>query len=225
MPKIGGGNTGGASAAQAARVLLGQWVGSRNHTPHKATTSAVGTSRQSGGYAFDVQTIRVVYANWGADDAQDRPPTGPVTFRAGIEPIADGLIYPLTFQGRRTVTIDGGYIISDPISVKATAGQTWAVRTFLSAGSPYVGSGSRGDWGDGFTATADLTDTGAAAIASEDNIWRWGPVGVIGQPKIGQRIPVVGFVGDSIARGEGDNRPALTGGFLVRGLGDWTDVE
>ncbi len=202
------------------RTLPGQWVGSRNRTPHATTTTEVGTARQNGGYAFPVRTVRVVYANFGST-AQDAEPNGPVTFRAGFEPIAGGPVYPLTFGGRRTVTLDGYYIVSDPISVTAQAGQTWAARTFLQSGTPYVPDGSRFDWGDGFTATNDLTGNGAAAVTGEDNVWRWGPLGVLGIPALGTRSPVVALVGDSIGRGDADDRPALTGGFFVRALGDW----
>lgn len=191
---------------------------------------ATTTSGSTTGYTFRTtcQTavactdIRLVVP-WGwylSPTTGDTVPPQSIPFKFSIE-LTNGVTYPVTFRGARSVSIDpGGTLISDPIGVDLPAGTLFAIRWYNNintsgiftqalGGTPmslatvlnttptlaYLGGSGK----DGIS-TVDVTDSGAAPNSGA--AINFGPPMVLGQ--VTSTTPVLFGIGDSITTGTGD---------------------
>lgn len=162
--------------------------------------------------------VRLVYGNYVGNGVTVSDGPNAITVKASIEPVvnavvgsgAAGSVWPVTFNGAQTATIQpGGFVVSDPVPLSAVAGQFMYTRTNVSvtAGgkwtlSQYVGGGDR-TYQDGFTIGSDITGTGA--ITGSTFGAGYGPVAILGILAAGVSDPkTVLIVGDSKAYGSGN---------------------
>lgn len=162
--------------------------------------------------------VRLVYGNYVGNGVTVSDGPNPITVKASIEPIvnavvgsgAAGSVWPVTFNGAASVTIQpGAYAVSDPVPLRAVAGQFMYTRTnvSVSAGgkwtlSQYVGGGDR-TYQDGFTIGSDITGTGA--ITGSTFGAGYGPSAILGVLANGVSEPKTVLIsGDSIAYGAGN---------------------
>jgi lysophospholipase L1-like esterase len=172
--------------------------------------------------AIDCTDLRLVFTMWASGSNVDSAPNGAVSFKAAIE--YNGVTYPLTFDGQRTVSADPWSMkVSDALGLELAAGDTFYVRSWFNtvASGTYplavnlngaAGLGLAGSWVNG----SDVCDaTGAMSGTNAAPAWAvFGPAQVLGTP-LGARKPSVLFIGDSLTLGIGDQQ---TGGFGFRAL-------
>jgi hypothetical protein len=172
--------------------------------------------------AIDCTDLRLVFTMWASGSNVDSAPNGAVTFKAAIE--YNGVTYPLTFDGQRTVSADPWSMkVSDALGLELAAGDTFYVRSWFNtvASGTYplavnlngaAGLGLAGSWVNG----SDVCDaTGAMSGTNAAPAWGvFGAAQVLGTP-LGARKPSVLFIGDSLTLGIGDQQ---TGGFAFRAL-------
>lgn len=136
----------------------------------------------------------------------------PITVRAAFEPVS-GTVIPITFAGRRSVTIEpGATVYSDPLGVDIVKGATFYTRTYVevATGQKFPKCQyliSAGTEGHNYASPigADLTATGSATVNGQNlNTRVFGPSMILGRPADPGR-PVIGLPGDSVVRGTGDN--------------------
>lgn len=174
------------------------------------------------------------YTNYPTTPTQDVDPSGTVTFSAAFED-ASGTVYALTFGGQRTVTLPGGgFILSDALPVDVAVGDIVYVRVYISAGTAYANRGTGLGSVGGFTATTDLTASGAGAVGTTLALNAFDAMCIVGTPTATGRPKSVVIQGDSIGAGIGDgafvgydigylpqvstNIPYCGGGYLQRAL-------
>lgn len=187
--------------------------------------TAPGTSRNPHIVGVNATGLQVMVGNFYNDSTADLDPANPLPIRAALE--IGGVVYPLFFGGKRDITIDpGGVATSDPLPIMVTAGDLIYSRIYTSSTTYYANRNSLLTAAQGgFTATIDLTGTGAAAIPDSTGWWI-APMAITGITD-GSSAAVL-LVGDSIANGFGDNgtysgqapldMTRAGGGFLTRGL-------
>lgn len=212
-------------AASTRFNSLREFVGSATYT---RTESRL----KSDSPGVPLHSLRLIYGNFivsgglGEFDGYN-----PITVTAAVEPTyTPAIAIPVTFGGKREVTIDAGAIVvSDPIpGLALDASNSWVggdlfVRTGLT-----VSSG--GKWpqdyyplaeGEGcfesnsgasqVYATGPMTAPSGGGAAANGG---FGPIALIGYTEAGQ-ISVV-YLGDSIADGVGDDQD----GYIARALAD-----
>lgn len=203
----------------------------------KAAASTAGTSERFFNIGVGATNIQTAWHHWYTDmdgGEYDLDPSGPIEFSASLRVVSSSnpgtvtnQLWRLTFGGRTMATLDpGGQILSDPLGLSLAAGDVIAVRTYLSSGTAYApeltwGNASTGVPG-GFTAGADLTAPGSAAIPNSTGYY-YGPANVLGYPDDANNAKSVLALGDSIGHGGGDiswtyTIPTRMWGFLPRAL-------
>jgi hypothetical protein len=179
-------------------------------------TLTSGTARVKHKAVAAVAGVRLVYGNmYGQNGTQQNGPNA-IAVKASVED-ASGNLWPVSFDGRRTVTIDPGQIImSDPVPIILAAAATFYSRTYVS-----VSSGEK--WPLGMTTlTADSegnnygtpgTDSTDSGSVSSAFAFCYSPLAILGNPNIS--LPTVLQVGDSIIDGQGDS-PVHDKGFFSK---------
>lgn len=210
-------------------------------TGYQSTTS-VGTGELFFTIGSAVSAIAPLFQHFytaGTVPHTDTYPTTSIVFKASVWVVSSSnpntvlnTIYPLTFGGRLSPTLDpGGQIVADPLGINLLPGDKLAVRTYLASGTAYIPrttASNNAPGSGGFTATTDLTPTGSAAIADSSGSY-YAPAAILGCAAPGS-LAVLGE-GDSIMKGTGDGYVAGTifsgrtsneavdyGGFLTRAL-------
>jgi hypothetical protein len=147
--------------------------------------------------ATNFTNVRVSFPGWWLVSINgDTANSNAVIVKAAIE--YGGLLYPVTFDGSRTHTINPGeHVESDTIAGLALAsGATFYMRTYVeltSAAHKYPASLV---YGDTYTLDADVVDaTGALVSASADSPL-WMPTTIMGTPAGTYKQAVI--IGDSI---------------------------
>ena len=168
---------------------------------------------------------RLLFVNWVSGTSNtEMDGWNDIVVGAAIEPVGNG-VWPVTFGGKRRVTIEpGGYALSDPLGVDIAKGTTFWTRTFVqvSSGQFYplgnISTASTGEGNNyGSTVGADLTVYGSASLTGVGtNQYVYGPAAILGQV-IDPEKPVIGILGDSIFNGIGDSSHA-NGGYAQRAL-------
>jgi lysophospholipase L1-like esterase len=184
------------------------------------TNASAGTSRTPFLVATDCFDVRLVFVGWYSNGSSvfpyytdvDYPAAVPI--KASIKYPVNNVIYPVTFRGALTGTIDpGGMLVSDPLPVDFLAGSTFDVLVYTSATNwraTRTSSWSTG--GGGFTATTDLTVPGSAAVPDSQGLLL-APALITATPYNRQARSVVGL-GDSIISGVGDSAVSQYNGYI-----------
>lgn len=157
----------------------------------------------------DVSDIVLRYDNWYLDNTAGGEVDGasPITIKAAIE--YGSKLYPVRFNGSRTVTISpGGFVYSDPIGITFTRNTNINSRTYVSvpaSGSWPLGKSYIGEAGDGTNIAnggADVVDqTGAIATNTAGGTpLMFYPTSVLGTASI-PRAKATFILGDSIGAG------------------------
>lgn len=197
-----------------------------------AAQTVAGTSRVPhlvGATATDLQVIIGNHYTDPGSNFGDVAASSSIAVRAALE--IGGVVYPLNFGGKRDVTIDGGgFATSDRLPVTVNKGDVIYSRIYTSSTSWWankhsvLNNGASGGW----TATTDLTGSGAAAVANV-GAWQLAPMAIVGTCNADGSAVVV--FGDSVAHGYADGSDTqgfvgqymddmarAGGGYLVRGL-------
>lgn len=196
-----------------------------------AQTTA-GTSRVPhlvGATATDLQVVIGNHYTDPGSNFNDVAAAAAIAVRAALE--INGVVYPLNFGGKRDVTIDGGGIaISDRLPVTVYKGNIIYSRIYTPSTSWWANKHSVVNTGasGGFTATTDLTGSGAGAVANV-GAWQMGPMAIVGTVNSDGAAAII--LGDSIGHGYADGSDTqgfvgqymtdlarAGGGYLVRGL-------
>lgn len=173
-----------------------------------ATVTNVGTYRfahKIGVAGTDIQLgFGSWYTNYPTSPTIDVDPSSTVTFSAAFEDAA-GNVYRCTFGGMASVTLPGGgFVLSDPLPIDVAVGDIVWVRVYISAGTGYSNRGTGLSSVGGYTATTDLTATGAAAVGTTLALNGLDAMCIIGTPTGSGKPKSVVIQGDSIAAGIGD---------------------
>jgi hypothetical protein len=178
------------------------------HYGDTMTTSAQsGTTRMAVRNVETCHDLRVMYSNWGRNGIIVANPNA-ISVKASVE--IDGVLFPVWFGGRRTVTIDpGATLVSDPVCVSITSANTVFIRTYWDAGAggyiPTMGPilyGAAYGSAEGKIAAVDYTDSGAITDAGAGALG-YHPLTVFATPNVARR-PSVMLIGDSIVQGAAD---------------------
>jgi hypothetical protein len=229
-PLLASKNLADVSSASAARANLGlsavatrrvQLTDNCYATSLNVNVTNVGTYRELHHVGISGTDIQLGFGNWyddGTTTNVDHDPTTSVTFAAGFED-ASGQVYQCFFGGQKTVTLPpGGFVLADPLPIDVVAGTSVFVRVYLSSGTALLNKSTGVSWigssYGGFTATTDLTATGAAATGSGTGS-AWGPMCIIGTPTAAGKSKSLVVQGDSVVYGEADG---LYGGISA---GNW----
>jgi lysophospholipase L1-like esterase len=231
-----------AIAGRSLPFGTGNILGLCTTQPADTSTFLGGTFR---GPRFDVllpgpiQRVQFLFTNFGTNDAGGPTPiTVGCSVEVGTDPTGSGQStnpkYPLTFEGKLSVTLDPlGSIWSDPLNIDLIQGQYLWPRTFLtvnavSLGYPYTFPSSL-SFGEGvdFSASNPVDNRNAGTITVAGNKTCYGPSAAVGVAN-GTRAPIVGVVGDSIVTGTGDSSPNVYPdyrlGWLTRGMAGRTPL-
>lgn len=185
------------------------------------TNTTTGTWRFIHTVGVACTDIKLVFGNYflpAAVPKVDNDPSTSVTFKASVEDTS-GNIYPVTFKGALSYTLNGGGIIeSDLMPIVYAPGDVLAVRVDVTSGTFYANRWATGGtttgitaWGDGYTSATDLTAKGAAAPANAFSLG-FGPMAIIGNPTSVTAIPKALLAqGDSILSGLSDGQNVCDG--------------
>jgi hypothetical protein len=184
------------------------------------TNASAGTSRTPFLVATDCFDIRLVFVGWYTNGSSvfpyytDVDYAAPVPIKASIKYPVNNVIYPLTFKGALTGTIDpGGILVSDPLPIDFLAGSTFDVLVYTSATNwRATRTSSWNTGGGGFTATTDLTVPGSAAVPDSQSLLL-APALITATPYNRLARSVVGL-GDSIISGTGDSAVSQYNGYI-----------
>lgn len=174
-----------------------------------ATVTNVGTYRfahKAGVACTDIQLVfGSWYTNYPTTPIADVDPSATVTFSAAIEDAA-GNVYRVLFEdGSATKTLAGGAIVTTkPLPIDLAVGDTFYTRVYISAGTAYANRGTGLGSVGGYTATTDLTATGAGAVGTTLALNGFDAMCILGTPTGSGRPKSVAIQGDSIAAGIGD---------------------
>lgn len=180
--------------------------------------------------------IQLAFSNttrYAGPPVVDQCPTTSISFSAAIEDTG-GVIMPVTFAGKHTVTLDGGcQIVSDPLPIELLAGQQIWVRVCQSSGTFTYNRVSTGATGTGGYCGGDQTNPSGAAAASFTTAFAgcFAPCAIIGTPTDPGTPKAVVLQGDSITLATQDSIVGWTttgqwspnlniagGGYLMRAL-------
>lgn len=176
---------------------------SNSRSPHVARTA--------------LTMFQVIFPGWYINSSfNETAPGAAITLAASIE-YPNGVFTQLLFSGSSTGTIpNGGYLVSDAVSVSIPAGDTFYVRSFLSSTSLLISvSGLTVATGQQYEeAVSGLTDKSmGGTIAGNSRVYA--PVAIIG---LTTKFSFA-FIGDSITFGVGDASVGLDMGPFARALG------
>jgi lysophospholipase L1-like esterase len=204
-----------ASLQNLQQQLLLKPVGFRDtspiYSPARDNTNQTGTSRVQFFPQVKCQDIVLAYSNYYVASSTSTPNTNSINVKVSLE--VNGVLIPVFFNGRRTVTIDGGATIySDPIGCIISPTDSVFVRTYWDAGTGgYIPCNVNlvqiniNGVQDGVTYGSDLTDSGTVTNTASAN--SYGPRGFYGIPLNMQKSYLL--VGDSIIDGTGDTMRLL----------------
>jgi hypothetical protein len=184
-------------------------VAAGNHTSHHTKTVRVACT-----------DLQFRFPHYNAAGNLEVVAAALVTFRASAR--INGQNHELTVNGNRDITIavGGGYVDTDPLAVEVASGTAVIINTYTVAGQPYsISYQGDGSFGDTNTASTDATGP-SAAVGTGSSSHCYGPSLMFGTPQAGATVkPVVGIIGDSVARGWNDSLYGGDGGgYLVRAL-------
>ncbi len=206
---------GGSVLQKPIVASLGHCYLNRQNITLSNGIDTLGTYRKKHVVTMNAADIQCVFGN----QTGDVPTTDTVTYTASIEYPA-GTVYPLTFQGASSVTIQpGGLAISDPVGIDIVAGQDFWTRT-----CPQVAAGKK--WptgpaittavaGEGYTAGVDYTrvNTAVSSVLAYSSC----PMAILGTTNP-RSVPLVAMLGDSIMTGEGEGTNIFDRGWAERAL-------
>lgn len=169
--------------------------------------------------------IQLGYGNWCSGTANtEMDGWNDITIGAAIE--LNNTIIPLTFHGRKQITISpGATVFSDPLGIDVPKGTTLRSWTYIVVPSGQyfplsdIPQQSSGEGNNYAAATGtDLTTAGTASLAgtATGGPYAYGPFSIVGLVTDPDKS-VVCIAGDSIFNGVGDNS-ANDGGFAQRAL-------
>lgn len=188
-------------------------VGKRNLQPRSLVTGNTScTYRLRYPVTVTASRIRMTFPAWSTVTAGigDVPTGNPVTLGA-VYAEYGGTLYPVTFGGQSSYTIDsGGAVTSDEVAgLTVAAGTTLYIRTYVtvSGGGQWPGLYGAFTYPDEVSrpgtnlanATGDLTGTGQSTTDL------YGPLRVFGEIAAGQPFYAITVCGDSIAAGTNDD--------------------
>lgn len=170
----------------------------------------------------DACDIKLVFGNFYVDVVNNimKDIAGPnnINVKCSITRQYDGSgpIYPVFFNGLRTVKLSpGGLIESDSIGIELVAGDVIFVRTYVSVDNigEFWPRGFGNSWSNGeCISVGDITDSGNIDWTAGD---LYGPVAIIGK---GVDTAVL-VVGDSVALGSGDSVENVQDcGYIQKGI-------
>jgi lysophospholipase L1-like esterase len=165
--------------------------------------------------------VQLMWINYYASSG-DNVGSDPVTIKSSI--VYEGSVYPISFNGRRSVVIDPGTTVtSDSIGVEMKEGDIFYTRTFVSV--PEGGKFPQGyvttpAKGEGKTA-GDVVDSATGHSTNVDSAFN--PIVIIGTEKTPR--PSVLLMGSSTMEGAGDSFDG--GGFGERAFSEfaWTNIS
>ncbi|MBK6874018.1 MAG: SGNH/GDSL hydrolase family protein [Kineosporiaceae bacterium] len=201
-----------------AVVARNLWMGSTS-----GVQTAGVTSRLRHQITIDSHGLRLWFGNW--QNPESTPAPGPITIKAALE-IA-GTVYPVWFNGSRTVTLDGlAAIASDPLPVDVPKGTFVYSRTYVTGAGGFTPNYSTAGAGtnNGGQVSGDSVDSGTIA---DSYVFTLGPMNITGTVSAADFAKSVWRIGDSIAAGTGDNSgnfeisgsgPTQFGGFMSRAM-------
>lgn len=143
--------------------------------------------------------LQAFYTNYYLAQGQNIETVGTnnISIKASIE--YNGVIYPMYFNGLRTITLaPGGTILSDPVPIDISANTDFYIRTYVSVNSGekfptgLTILSTRGEKSD----TTDMTDSGT--LSSGATVAAYHPSYIIGKTKTSNAVLIIG---DSIAQG------------------------
>lgn len=145
------------------------------------------------------------YTNYPTSPTIDVDPSGTVTFSAAFEDAA-GNVYRCLFEdgGSTKVLSGGGFVLTKPLPIDVAVGDIVWVRVYISAGTGYSNRGTGLSSVGGYTATTDLTASGAGAVGTTLALNGLDAMCIIGTPTGSGKPKSVAIQGDSIAAGIGD---------------------
>lgn len=165
--------------------------------------------------ATDISLLYVHSSNSSTNIVDNVTSLGTLTIKAAIE--YNSVIYPVTFNGRRTVTVEaGGRIESDPLGIKIPSSATFFTRQYItcSGGSFVRGNitaSSRGEGGEIGVAVTDKVDSGT--ITQGNAIGVFSPAAILGRPLTANYGSVAIFM-DSLSSGVGSATLTEDRGFV-----------
>lgn len=186
------------------------------------TVTSVGTYRAPFKVGVAGGDIQLGFGNWKTTSLVDTDPGTSVTFSAAFEDTG-GVTYQATFGGQTSVTLPGGgLILSDPLPLDVAVGDTIYVRVYISSGTAYSNRYVNGFLGSGggFTATTNLTASGAGTVTTAAAAM-WMPMCIVGTPTASGRPKSVVIQGDSIAVGLYDGVFSSSDSGLIAGAPWW----
>ena len=148
-----------------------------------------------------ISGLQLVYCNWYMSTTTEVDNDNAIVVKAAVD-IA-GTVYPVFFNGQRTVTIQpGAQVVSDPLGIDIAANTTYFTRTFVQVQAAEkwplsAASGTQSGLGEGNIAT-DETNVGDDTVTAT-SAGGYGPSAIIG--RVNDRLPGLALIGDSITRG------------------------
>lgn len=176
-------------------------------------------SRQRHVCQTDVSSIQLVYPCWQGAELV----TGAnATITAAVEyPV--GTFTQVKFSGATQGTIvDGGYVVSDAVSVVIPRGATFYSRSYFTntAGIVYSAYGSNTSSGEAatFAASGVVDQTMGGTVTATSGAVGYGPIAIIGQTSVAS----IAILGDSRAAGLNDTMSgtATGAGEITRSIND-----
>jgi lysophospholipase L1-like esterase len=191
-----------APAASAHRTA--PWTGAWATSPQRMTgaTFADQTLRMLVHPTLGGSSVRIRLANtFGDEDVTFSAVTVARAVRAGSPDLVPGTTRPVTFRGRRTVTVKTGtQIFSDPVNLRVSYGQDLAVDLYVTGGGDAAAiTGHEAAQGTQFVAAGDHAGGASAPFTGAVNSWFW-LNGVDVRPARAVRGSIVAL-GDSITDG------------------------
>lgn len=187
----------------------------------RANANQTGTTRMRLFPQFNCQDLVLVYANYyNGTLGTPTPNTNSLTVKASIE--INGNLSPVYFNGKRTVTIEGGAsVYSDPVGCIISPSDSVFIRTYFDAGvGGYIPINTRlasiNGVNDGVTNGSDVTDSGTVTNTSlADSYSASAILGTTAGIKDSFLL-----LGDSIITGQGDSLwvTSANTGFVGRAL-------
>lgn len=155
-------------------------------------------------------TLRLVYGNFHTDDDPTRlTALSDYTINCTVE--VSGRFYNVTFGGKKTITVQpSGKVVSDPIGVEFTKGQTFYVRQHIvvaTSGKFPLGLTGLVANGEGMLAGDQTT---AATYTAPTDANSFAPLALYATPNA-KGFKVVACIGDSISTGAGHTNVAVEG--------------
>lgn len=176
-------------------------------------------SRSSHVCTSDVTSVQIVFSNWRAAAGAETAPGSTASMTACIEKL-DGTLARANYNGSSPMTVpDGGFIVTDPITVSLKRGERFYVRSWRSAASgilygvPALNTITPSDsryktssagiltgerFNDGVSTTPDVT--GSTGTFTNAGNFMYRPTAIIGW----SRYPAVADFGDSKSIGTND---------------------